>query len=140
MTSDPDFMKDPVIAVVDDDKIFQLIASRSIKAAQFHGKILQFNNGEEAIHYLEEHANDENELPDVLFLDINMPLVDGWMFMEDYVTLKSRINKPIRIYMVSSSIDQRDIERARSISDIKDYITKPISQQKFAELISQTLN
>jgi len=128
---------DPVIAVVDDDKIFQLIATRSIKATQFSGKILQFNNGSEAIQYLEEHANDEHALPDLLFLDINMPLVDGWMFMEDYISLKSRIHKLIRIYMVSSSIDPKDIERAKAISDIKEYVTKPISQQKFAALISE---
>lgn len=128
---------DTVIAVVDDDKIFQLIATRSIKAAQFTGKILQFNNGSEALHYLEEHASDEDEIPDVLFLDINMPLVDGWMFMEDFIDLKQRINKPIRIYMVSSSIDPKDIERAKAIHDIKAYVTKPISKEKFAELISE---
>lgn len=126
-----------VIAVVDDDKIFQIIASRSIKATSFGGKILQFTNGSEAIDYLEEHATHAEELPDVLFLDINMPLMDGWMFMEDFSELKHRIKKPIRIYMVSSSIDPKDIERAKAIRDIKDYITKPISQQKFAELLAE---
>jgi len=128
---------DTVIAVVDDDKIFQLIATRSIKATHFAGKILQFNNGSEALHYLEEHASEDGEIPDVLFLDINMPLVDGWMFMEDFIDLKQRINKPIRIYMVSSSIDPKDIERAKAINEIKAYVTKPISQEKFAELISE---
>jgi CheY-like chemotaxis protein len=131
---------DQVIALVDDDKIFQLIATRNIKAANFSGQILQFNNGSEAIEYLEKHASEKSALPDVLFLDINMPLVDGWMFMEDYVSLKDRINKNIRIYMVSSSIDPKDIERAKSISDIREYITKPISRQKFAELISTNTN
>ncbi len=130
-------LSNPVIALVDDDKIFQLIASRSIKATQFSGKILQFNNGSEAIQYLEEHADDQNALPDLLFLDINMPLVDGWMFMEDYISLKSRINKMIRIYMISSSIDPKDVERAKAIREIKEYVTKPVSQQKFAELISE---
>jgi CheY-like chemotaxis protein len=129
-----------VIALVDDDKIFQLIATRNIKAANFSGQILQFNNGSEAIEYLEKHASEKSALPDVLFLDINMPLVDGWMFMEDYVSLKDRINKNIRIYMVSSSIDPKDIERAKSISDIREYITKPISRQKFAELIAINTN
>jgi CheY-like chemotaxis protein len=128
---------DTVIAVVDDDKIFQLIATRSIKATHFAGKILQFSNGSEALHYLEEHASEEGEIPDVLFLDINMPLVDGWMFMEDFIDLKQRIHKPIRIYMVSSSIDPKDIERAKAIHDVTAYVTKPISQQKFAELISE---
>jgi CheY-like chemotaxis protein len=127
---------EPVVALVDDDKVFQLIASRTIKATQLTDKILQFTNGMEAIEYLQINAENADVLPDVLFLDINMPIVDGWMFMEDYINLKHRVKKIIRIYMVSSSIDQRDVERARSMTDIREYVIKPISQDKFAEMIS----
>lgn len=127
---------EPVIALVDDDKVFQLIASRTIKATRLTDKILQFMNGEEALIYLRENAANSDALPDILFLDINMPIVDGWMFMDDYVNLvKDKIQKTIRIYMVSSSIDPRDVERARSISDIREYVIKPISQEKFINLI-----
>ncbi|HEY4656595.1 MAG TPA: response regulator [Cyclobacteriaceae bacterium] len=126
----------PLVALVDDDKVFQLIASRSIKATNFKGTILQFNNGGEAIEYLEAHAHEELLLPDVLFLDINMPVVDGWTFLEDYIDLKPRIQKPIRIYMVSSSLDPKDIERAKSFEEIREYISKPISQEKFAQLVT----
>lgn len=128
--------RQPLIALVDDDKVFQLIASRSIKAAKFNGKLLQFNNGGEAMQYLEEHATEELLLPDVLFLDINMPVVDGWMFLEDFIHFKPRIKKAIKIYMVSSSIDPKDIERAMSFEEVREYVTKPISQDKFAEIIS----
>jgi CheY-like chemotaxis protein len=127
---------EPVVALVDDDKVFQLIASRTIKATQLTNKILQFTNGMEAIEYLLINAENIDVLPDILFLDINMPIVDGWMFMEDYINLKHRVKKIIRIYMVSSSIDPRDVERARSMTDIREYVIKPISQDKFAEMIS----
>jgi two-component system, chemotaxis family, chemotaxis protein CheY len=129
-------LNEPLIALVDDDKVFQLIASRSIKATNFNGKLLQFNNGGEAIEYLEQNAMDEFLLPDVLFLDINMPVVDGWAFLEDYIHLKPKMKKAIKIYMVSSSIDPKDIERAKSFAEIREYVTKPISQDKFAEIIS----
>lgn len=127
---------EPVVALVDDDKVFQLIASRTIKATHLTTKILQFTNGMEAIEYLQNNAENNEAMPDILFLDINMPIVDGWMFMEDFINLKHRVKKVIRIYMVSSSIDPRDVERARSMADIREYVIKPISQDKFAQMIS----
>ncbi len=72
--------KAPIIALVDDDKIFQLTASKTIKAANLTDKVLQFENGEEALDFLKDHAGDSDNLPDFIFLDINMPYVDGWMF------------------------------------------------------------
>ena len=135
MTEANDPVHEPLVALVDDDKVFQLIATKSISATHLTKNILQFSNGLEAIEYIQSHISDARALPDVIFLDINMPIIDGWMFMEDYVNLKSKFTKPIRIYMVSSSIDPRDIERARSMSDINEYVIKPISQDKFRDLL-----
>jgi CheY-like chemotaxis protein len=105
--------KTPIIALVDDDKVFQLTTLRTIQAAKLTDRILQFENGEEALSFLKEHAAESESLPDYIFLDINMPFVDGWMFLEDYATLKTGLKKDISIYMVSSSIDPRDVNRAR---------------------------
>jgi CheY-like chemotaxis protein len=137
MTSKEDPAHEPLVALVDDDKVFQLIATKSIAATHLTNHVLQFGNGLEAIEYIQAHLSDDQSLPDVIFLDINMPIIDGWMFMEDYINLKQRIRKPIHIYMVSSSIDPRDIDRARSMPDIQEYVIKPISQDKFYDLISK---
>ena len=126
----------PTIALVDDDKIFQLIASRTIRAGNFQGRILTFNNGAEAIVYLEQNADNPDEIPDVIFLDINMPIVDGWAFLEEYIQLKPQLKKPSRIYMVSSSVDNRDISRAQSFEDIREYICKPVTKEKFTEILA----
>ena len=75
--------KTPIIALVDDDKVFQITASRTIKAAQLTDKILQFENAEDALHFLKDHARDSETLPDYIFLDINMPYIDGWMFLDE---------------------------------------------------------
>src|SRR5690606_14022171 len=126
----------PTIALIDDDKVFQLIASRTIRAGNFQGRILLCTTGAEALVQLEQNADNVNELPEVIFLDINMPVVDGWAFMEEYIELKQRLRKPIRIYMVSSSVDHRDISRAQSFEDIREYICKPVTREKFAELLA----
>jgi CheY-like chemotaxis protein len=127
--------KAPIIALVDDDKIFQLTASKTLKATALTDTILQFENGEEALKFLREHTGDPESLPDYIFLDINMPMIDGWMFLDDYEILKSKFSKAISIYMVSSSIDTRDIERAKKNNNVKDYIVKPVTRDKFIELL-----
>jgi two-component system chemotaxis response regulator CheY len=129
--------KTPIIALVDDDKVFQLTASRTIKAANLTDRILQFENGEEALSFLKENAANIETLPDYIFLDINMPFVDGWMFLDDYAELKHNLRKEIRIYMVSSSIDPRDIDRAKRNENVREYVIKPVTREKFAELLTR---
>lgn len=128
--------KAPIIALVDDDKIFQLTASRTIAAANLTDRILQFENGEDALAFLKLHAADTEILPDYIFLDINMPFVDGWMFLDDYAILKKNLQKEISIFMISSSIDPRDVDRANRNKDVREYVIKPVTLEKFAELLT----
>lgn len=125
----------PTVALVDDDEIFQFISLKSLQATNAAKTILQFLNGEEALKYLSEKSNDRELLPDIIFLDINMPLIDGWMFLEEFRKIKPHLSKPITIYMASSSIDQKDIMKAKEIDEIADYVFKPISVEKFSALL-----
>ena len=125
----------PVIAVIDDDNVYQFTASRTLKATKLAHEILQFANGQEALIFLSKHVEQPQQLPDIIFLDINMPITDGWMFLDEFLKLKAELQKKIRIYMVSSSIDPRDMNRARNNPDVSDYVEKPISMNKFAELL-----
>jgi CheY-like chemotaxis protein len=124
-----------IIALVDDDSIFQFTATRLLESSKLAQNILHFENGAEALTFLREKALQKEFLPDYLFLDINMPFVDGWMFLEDFTTLKSSLAKDISIYMVTSSIDQRDLNRAKGFSEVTDFIIKPISLERFQELL-----
>ncbi|MCA6378837.1 MAG: response regulator [Cytophagales bacterium] len=124
-----------IIALVDDDSIFQFTATRLLESSKLAQNILHFENGAEALTFLREKALQKELLPDYLFLDINMPFVDGWMFLEDFTTLKSSLAKDISIFMVSSSIDPRDLNRAKSFSEVTDFIIKPISLERFQELL-----
>jgi two-component system, chemotaxis family, chemotaxis protein CheY len=127
----------PIIAIIDDDKIFQLTAAKTILATALTDKILQFVNPEEALQFLKNNVENPQQLPDYVFLDINMPFLDGWMFLEDYAAIKPKLSKPITIYMVSSSIDPRDIERAKSNKEVSGYVVKPVTREKFIELLQR---
>ncbi|HQQ97758.1 MAG TPA: response regulator [Cyclobacteriaceae bacterium] len=125
----------PVVAVIDDDSVYQFTANRTLKATQLAHQVLQFTNGQEALAFISSHAAEVNKLPDIIFLDINMPITDGWEFLDEYRKIKKAIAKPIRIYMVSSSIDPRDINRAKDNPEVVEYVEKPVSLSKFSELL-----
>lgn len=79
---------------------------------------------------------EENEdIPQIIFLDLNMPVMDGWEFLNEFSKIKNQIRKKIDLYVVSSSIDSRDIERAKSIDIVSDYLTKPIKLNDFERIL-----
>ena len=121
------------VCVIDDDKIYIYGLKKLITIKELSPNLMEFYNGKEAIDFLINPEN-QNQLPDIIFLDINMPVMDGWGFMESFVKIKPQLGKKITIYMVSSSINQDDINRAKGISDVTDYVIKPISQDTLVEL------
>lgn len=124
------------ICVIDDDKIYQKLVQRTLERVKRRTNFLAFSDGEEALEYL-IHCEDNNlTMPDIIFLDINMPIMDGWQFLDEFIKLKGHPTKKIVIYMVSSSINPLDINRASDISSLSGYIVKPISVARFEEIIS----
>ena len=78
---------------------------------------------------MDNKANSE-KIPDILFLDVNMPIMDGWMFIEEYARIKTDITKKILVFMLSSSANPIDIERAGKISEVSNYIIKPLNLEE----------
>jgi len=121
------------VCVVDDDEIYVYGIKKLINLKQLCPNLIEFRNGKDAIEFLMNPENND-QLPDVIFLDITMPIMDGWDFMESYAKIKPQLGKKITVYMVSSSINDADIERAKTISDITDYVVKPVTYDKLLEL------
>lgn len=123
------------LALVDDDDTFVFLTKMTIENSNLVDIIKVFRNGREAINFLAENCDDLHQLPEVILLDLSMPIMDGWQFLEEYVVLKPRIGKKITIYIVTSSISPSDIERARKISEVTDYIIKPITKNHLVEIL-----
>lgn len=122
------------ICVIDDDMIYQFAVKLNLKQHKLAENVLTFDNGDEARNYFQKHAGEPDKLPDVILLDINMPVMDGWDFLEWVTANKPLFAKNIPIFMVSSSIDWRDIERAKSYDSVMDYISKPLTEGNFFEI------
>ena len=123
------------VCIVDDDDIYQYTMVKTMELLNLTDKIRVFSDGEEALDFMLDNLQNDKELPDIIFLDIDMPIMDGFQFMEEYIKLKPDLGKKITIYMVSSSVDPVDIERAKKISDITDYMVKPVTHDQLKHIV-----
>jgi two-component system chemotaxis response regulator CheY len=121
-------MKFNNVFVVDDDKIFHFIIKKLLFNNNIKVEPKFFENGLQAIEGIKSNLQKEEAPPDLILLDINMPILDGWEFLEEFKKLKKRLQKEITIYIISSSDNIVDRNRAKDFKDeIKDYYLKPIT-------------
>lgn len=120
--------------LVDDDRSFQFLAQEIIEPTNLVNQIRIFSNGLEALNFLKA-AKTLKDIPEIILLDINMPVMDGWEFLAGYMPLEPKLGKKIAIYIVSSSISPSDMQRAKSISQVTDYIIKPVTEAQFIQLV-----
>ncbi len=123
------------IAVVDDDKIYMFLMQKLLSSIKAPLTVSQFENGEDAINQIKADSLDAGKLPDIIFLDINMPVMDGWEFLDEFTKLEGTIAKSPQIFVVSSSINDTDVRRSRGYSCVSDYIVKPIKKEFVNQLL-----
>ncbi len=128
------------IMLIDDDNIFVALTKMVIAETNFAGKIDVFGNGQDALAFLAQITEKDELLPEIIFLDLNMPVLDGWGFLEEFTLMKPKIEKKIIIYIVSSSVSPHDINRAKNINIVSDFIIKPVTKDKYKDIIKNYLD
>lgn len=115
--------------------MYQLIVKHLILKIDNSIAVSDFENGADAIARLT--AMPQSEWPQVIFLDINMPIMDGWQFLAEAESTIPTLSGRCRIYMLSTSIDNRDKDRADALPSVYEYICKPVTMEKLKEIVEQ---
>lgn len=123
------------ICIIDDDEIYSAMVKKLIEQQELAERSLFFCNGKVALEYLSEYSMHMDLLPDLILLDLNMPVLDGWQFMTEFIKLHPKIIKEIPIFIVTSSINHSDHQQAKITKGISGLIIKPIMAQKLKEII-----
>ena len=124
-----------LVMVIDDTLIDQFVAERMIKLYGFSEKVIVFDSGIQALDYLNRIDLNENEIPEVIFLDIRMPEMDGFEFLDEYAKLQDSLKEKMKVVMLTSSLDKNDHDRGLKNPYVSYFLNKPLDEDQLAKLV-----
>ncbi|MDC1221178.1 response regulator [Salibacteraceae bacterium] len=128
-------MSKRIISIIDDDSICRMVVRKQIECSEYKTETNEFDNGFPAFEFLMSNMSQPEVLPDVIFLDIFMPNMNGWQFLEKLEPFSRTIVKAPQIYVLSTSLDVNDIERAEDHPLVTGFIPKPIKLRQIQRII-----
>jgi len=121
------------VLIIDDNQVTCMILTEILEKFQVH--VTCFNEAESALEYLQKESGNMDLLPEIILLDINLPAMDGWDFLNEFITLHTQLVKKITVYMISSSISEHDMNKAQEYSVVKGYLVKPIAEEEIRKIV-----
>jgi CheY-like chemotaxis protein len=128
------------IMLIDDNRIDNFFHSRIIEKTNAAKKIVAVESAEEALNYLKNISTEKREQPEIIFLDINMPGMNGWEFIEEYKHLDENLRKSMIVVMLTTSENPDDIEQAKAHGILTDFKTKPLTKEMLEEVMDKFHN
>ena len=123
--------------IIDDEEMSIFCTENILRTNKFSSEIRCFTNARKALAELEILV-ESNAFPDFILLDLNMPVLDGWGFLHAYRQFPEEIKEKCSIYILSSSVDENDINRSKMHSEVCNFLTKPLYQADLETLKVQT--
>lgn len=125
------------VMLVDDNQNDNFFHERAIKKANSKINVLIENSGIDALKYLKSNRDNKLAEPSLIFLDINMPNMNGWDFLHEYNKLEKELQIDVIIIMLTSSDNEDDIAKVKALDFVADYITKPLTKEVMQDIIKK---
>lgn len=123
-----------LVMLVDDNDTDNFISKRIIEITKFAKEVEIKNSGKSALEYLEKHKDNPEKLPNIIFLDINMPIVDGFVFLYEFEKFNDIVKNKCKVIILSSSDNKRDIDKIVNNDHVIKFITKPLTESALKEI------
>lgn len=130
-------LKYPTVMLIDDNEIDNLINHKMIEAAAICERLYTYTSAKSGLEFLknmEKLDMAEKILPDLIFLDIDMPLMDGFQFLDEFEKFSPALKKKCKIIMLTSSINPQDYNLAKKYTSVKQFLNKPLSHDTLVNL------
>lgn len=125
------------VMIIDDSTIDLYVCSRMITKNNFGMKVLEYSVATEALKYLQDNQDNFSELPQIIFVDIYMPEMSGFEFMQEYDKMPPAFKNHCKAYIISSTIDDNDIARSHRDTNVVSFQVKPITKEFLDRIIAE---
>lgn len=123
--------------LIDDDELCNYLTANILQSNDFCHEVKSFTNAQEALAELEISV-EKGAFPDLIFLDLNMPILDGWGFLKAYRNFPEGVKENCSLFILSSSVDEGDINKSKLYEDVRDFISKPLNKMSLEVIKFQT--
>jgi CheY-like chemotaxis protein len=125
------------VFIIDDNSITQFLSAKAVGFTKCAEEVTCFDNAEQALNFLMDETKDISDLPELIMLDLEMPVMDGWEFLEQYNLLHPAIKQHTKVCVLASTLNPNQKEFLRKNPLVFEYIVKPLIPDKFSSLVNR---